>query len=242
MYADLVAGVEPAVVAIKCPDIGQSGSGFLISPTGHVLTNNHVVAQIRLVAGKLERRYSDAIHVSINGRDYPVSLVNDPSADPPMVYDYAILKVEGLASAPCVQVGDLGSVKRGDDVICLGFPLDFDTLIATHGIVSALTSRPSHVNALHQMRTVVSNALIQFGSSGGPMLHVPSRKVVGINTLKHAIHDVLSHSLRTWSSHPGAAAFPLIRDLVEYSLKYTYVGLHHAVSVEYALADPKWPK
>ncbi len=89
--------------------------------------------------------------------------------------------------------------------------------------------------------SIVSDALLQFGSSGGPMLEASSGKVVGINTLRHELADPLAHRLEVWSRHPSAAAFPLVRDLVEYSLKYTYVGLHHAVSVEYARQDPAWP-
>lgn len=66
------------------------------------------------------------------------------------------------------------------------------------------------------------------------MLHLESGKIIGINTFRHELYDVLSQRLNAWYRHPSAAAFPIIRDAIEYSLKYTYVGLNHAVSIDYA--------
>ena len=239
MVRDLITEAEQAVVRVVCPDIG-SGSGFLASADGHVLTNNHVVAQLTLRFGRISVLYSDNIQVVVNDRLYPATLVNDPADDRPVVYDYAILKIDGLSSPRFLELGELTAAQRGDNVICLGYPLDFETLIATNGIISAIVRRPSHVNSLHQMTTIVSNALLQFGSSGGPMLHQESGKVIGINTLSHELQDALRHRLETWLSHPASADFALLRDLVAYTLKYTYVGLNHAVSIEHAMADDLW--
>ena len=242
MFQALIAAAEPAVVPVICRDIGSKASGFLVSPDGYMITSNHVVAQLTLQAGVLSASYSSMIDVVVDGTDYRARLVSDPNDDRPIVYDYAILKVEGLTNVPHLDLGDSVAVQRGDDVLCLGFPLDFDTLIATNGIVSAVLRRPSHVNALHQMSTIVSNALMQYGSSGGPMLHAGTGRVIGINTLRHELRDRLEQRLRIWHSHPGAADFSLLRDLVGYSLKYTHVGLNHAVSVEHVQSDTAWPK
>ncbi|MBI4601108.1 MAG: trypsin-like peptidase domain-containing protein [Planctomycetes bacterium] len=241
MFKNMVAAAEPAVVVVRCADLGSKGSGFLASPSGHVVTNNHVVAEITLQQGGLTAAYSSAITVAIGGTTYPATLVIDPSDVRPVVYDYAILQVAGAPIASYLQLADPTTLGRGDAVLCLGFPLDFDALIVTSGVVSAVVQRPSHVNALHQMRTIVSDALLQFGSSGGPMIEATSGRVVGINTIRHELVDPLAHRLGVWCQHPSAAAFPLVRDLVEYTLKYTYVGLNHAVSVEYVRQDPAWP-
>jgi S1-C subfamily serine protease len=242
MLQHVIASADPAVVTILCEDINSKGSGFLVSGEGHVVTNNHVVAELALQGGMLSTSYSRRIAVVIGGREYPATIANDTSDDRPIVYDYAILKVDGLGSPPFLVPGDPEAVRRGDKVVCLGFPLDFDTLIATDGIVSAVLRRPSHVNTLHEMRTIVSNALIQFGNSGGPMLDAESGKVIGINTLSHELRDVLRQRLETWSAHPSASDFSLLRDLVEYTLKYTYIGLNYAVSIEHVMGDPAWPR
>jgi S1-C subfamily serine protease len=241
VFRKVAAAAEPAVVMVSCADYGVGGSGFLISPDGYVLTNNHVVHQITVKSGAIAVSYSSAINVLVAGVWHPATVANDLSADPPVVYDYAILKVDGLAGAPWLPIGDLKVARRGDLVLCLGFPLDFDSVIATDGIISALIQRPSHINSLHQMQTIVSNVLLQFGNSGGPMIHFRSGKVIGINTLPHELRDPLGRKLKLWSKHPTSDAFPLVRDLIDYTLHYTYVGLNHAVSIEYASQDPAWP-
>lgn len=237
MLRDLIAEAEQAVVRIICRDIGAEGSGFLVTANGHVLTNHHVVAELTLQRGRIGVVYSNSIQVAIDGTEYPATLLNDPMDDRPVVYDYAILKIDGAPSARFLDVGETARARRGDEVVCLGYPLDFETLIATSGIVSDILRGPSHVNSLHQMTTIVSDALITFGSSGGPMLHVGTGKVIGINTRPHELSDVLRQRLETWRTHPTASDFALLRDLVDYTLKYTYVGLNHAVSIEHAMAD-----
>jgi len=245
LLRDLVAAAEPALAIVECDDIyahGSKGSGFFVSAGGHLVTNNHVVAEPRTTeGGAVIFQYSQRISVVVAGKRYRAVMVSSTEALQPSVYDYAILKVEGIAENPYLTTGDPSLVRPGDQVLCLGFPLDFESLIATAGVVSAVLMRPSHVNSLHQMRTIVTDALVQFGNSGGPMVHVDSGAVVGINTLGHELRDALSQRLASWSSHPSSADFPLIRDVIDFTLKYTYVGLNHAISVEHVKADPAWP-
>ncbi len=241
MLRDVVAAVEPALAIVECSDMGSKGSGFFVSAQGHLVTNNHVVAEPKTERGGLVFQYSERIEVVVAGKRHPASVVSSTEAPQPSVYDYAILKVDGIASSPHLKTGDPGQVRPGDQVICLGFPLDFESLIVTAGIVCAVVKRPSHINSLHQMHTIVTDSLVQFGNSGGPMIHVDSGTVVGINTLSHELRDALSQRLAFWSGHPSSADFPLIRDLIDFTLKYTYVGLNHAISVEHVMADPAWP-
>lgn len=156
MFQQVVAAAEPAIVVVRCADLGSKGSGFLVSPNGHVVTNNHVVAEFTLQQGSLTAAYSTAITVVIGGVSYQATLVLDPSDVRPVVYDYAILQVTSAPVTPYLQLADPAGPGRGEVVVCLGFPLDFDALIATTGVVSAVVQHPSHVNALHQMRTTLS--------------------------------------------------------------------------------------
>ena len=227
---------------VVCSDINKSGTGFLISADGHIATNNHVVSQVLPQQnGTIINSYSADIVVVIDGVSYPASLASDPAEDRPFVFDYAILKVDGLASSSHLELGDPTMARLGDEVVCLGFPLDFNTIVATNGIVSAVLTRPSHRNTLFSMKTIVSNVLIQFGNSGGPMIHRASGKVIGMNTLGHEISDVLYQRLRLWQKLPSLATIPALPDLIEYTLKYTYIGFNHAVSVEHVRADTNWP-
>lgn len=241
MLSQLVQEAQAAVVIVECPDIGVKGSAFFVNDGGYLVTNNHVVAEPSTEDGALIFRYSKQITVATAGRRLLATLVSSIEDPQPNVYDYAILHVDDFPKSPSLRVGDPEIVRPGDQVLCLGFPLDFQSLIATTGIVSGVIKRESHVNSLHQMKTIVTDALIQFGNSGGPMIHVDSGSVVGINTLGHELRDVVVQRLQSWSSHPAAADFPLIRDLVDFTLKYTYVGLNHAISVEYVKTDPAWP-
>lgn len=241
MLSDLVAEVQGAVVIVECPDTDTKGSGFFVSPEGHIVTNNHVVAEPSTQNGVLVFKYSDDIRVSFAGNQYSARVESDTNDPRPNVYDYAILRVNRVPNAGHLRIGDPGAIRPGDEILCLGFPLDFESLIATSGIVCAVIKRESHINSLHQMRSIVTDALIQFGHSGGPLVHVDTGAVIGINTLRHELRDVIAQRLRSWSSSPIAADFPLIRDLIDFTLKYTYVGLNHAISVEHVVADPSWP-
>lgn len=241
MSSSLIEHFGPSTCLIECPDIASKGSGFLVSNHGHVLTNNHVVARVDFPGGTLASRYSEVIQVTVAGHKQGAILLTDPSSPRPVVFDYAILELESASSAEAVAIGDPASVRRGDDIICLGFPLDFADLVATAGIVSAVGFRPSYWNALHSLRTIVSDAVIQFGNSGGPMLHPASATAIGINTLKHPLQDERTLRLHGLREHPDVATVPGMRELIDYVLRYTDVGLNHAVSIEHAMDDPAWP-
>jgi serine protease Do len=238
MYRQLIGQAEPAVRAVHCRDFSSSGSGFFITSDGHFVTNNHVVTKRSLQSGYLQHDYSKRIVVVIDGNVHPAELVIDQESFHPIVYDYAILKVGGISNASCLEVNESPEdVRRGDEIVCLGFPLDFRDLVATNGIVSAIVRSPSHRNEFHQMNTILTNAVIQFGNSGGPMLDVKTGKVIGINTRKHSVEDQLRKRLETYLN----LKIPYVRDMAEYILRFADLGLNHAVSIEYVLGDPASP-
>jgi S1-C subfamily serine protease len=251
MYRNLVALAAPSVVLIRCHDLNSKGTGFLVVGGGYIITNNHVVAELQFQGGVPTLQYSTNIVVTIAGNEYPATLVSDPGHLNPFIFDYAILQVPNLPNASFLELADLSDVERGDDVVCLGYPLDFDDLIATNGIVSAIVHRLSDVDGASSMTTVVSNTLIQFGNSGGPMIHVRSGKVIGINTHKHPLSDMLVRRLGallpplSGASPPSQSTVPTlspgVEDLIRYALKYTYIGFNHAVSLEHVRSDSRWP-
>jgi hypothetical protein len=157
------------------------------------------------------------------------------------VFDYAILKADNLPTPTVFELGDSTAVRRGERVVCLGYPLDFNELIATDGIVSAVIRRQSHRHALHSITTIVTNATIQWGNSGGPMLSIDSGKVIGINTFSHDYIDDLAVRMHRLAAQAQQSNQQWLADVVEYSLRYTHIGFNHAVSVDHVHVDPSWP-
>lgn len=136
------------------------GSGFIISPDGYVLTNNHVVAD------------ADEIVVRLSDRsELKAKLVG---ADPRT--DVALLKVEGK-NLPTVKLGKSDALKVGEWVVAIGSPFGFDHSV-TAGIVSAKGRSLPDENYVPFIQTDVA---INPGNSGGPLFNLDGQ-VVGINS------------------------------------------------------------
>jgi putative serine protease PepD len=164
--AGMAAHVLPSVVSVSVAD--ASGSGFVISEDGYVLTNNHVIAGAA-DGGTIELVLSD-------GRRLEGELVGTSPS-----YDIAVLHVDVDGLRPVV-FGDSRSVVVGDPVVAIGSPLGLDATV-TSGIVSALErpvtagdpSDQSYINALQ------TDAAINPGNSGGPLVDSNGR-VIGVNS------------------------------------------------------------
>ena len=223
---------------VICNDFGQTGSGFFIDDKGFFVTNNHVVHKVSIDAtGAIRLDYSNQIFVKTDGNTYRARLVIDENSDRPVVYDYAILKLE-IDTSVYFDTTDNSGILQGDEVISIGYPLDFDEPVITKGVISAIVSRPSHINALHRLKTFLTDTLITYGSSGGPLVRASDGKVIGINTMPHEIKDVLRTRLQNYIGQNDIQGFPQFRDLVEFVLKYLDIGLNYAISVKYAMSDP----
>ncbi len=133
------------------------GSGVIVSNEGHIVTNNHVVAQV----DEIEVQLSD-------GRTEKARLIG---ADSQM--DIAVLKIDNPSVKPLV-LADSDSVQVGDFVLAIGNPFGFEETV-TDGIIS-YKGRASEVGELLQ-----TNAAINPGNSGGPLINLRG-EVVGINT------------------------------------------------------------
>lgn len=141
------------------------GSGFVYDTDGHVITNNHVV--------------SGATSISVtfqDGTKYKATVVGtDPSTD------LAVLKVDAPAGKlHPLTLGDSSRLQVGDGVVAIGSPFGLDETV-TSGIVSALNRSISSSNSFTIAGAIQTDAAINHGNSGGPLLNM-SGQVVGVNT------------------------------------------------------------
>jgi len=178
--ADVAEEVGPAVVRINAtralnpagrrfrPDRPQeargTGSGFIISADGVVITNAHVVDG------------SDEVTVTLKGgRSFP-GLVK--GSDP--VTDIAVIQIQG-ENLPTVSLGDSDQVQPGMWVVAIGNPLGLDNTV-TAGIISATGRSASEVGVPDKRVSFLqTDAAINPGNSGGPLLD-SSGRVIGVNT------------------------------------------------------------
>lgn len=152
----------------SAPPSRGSGSGFIVTPDGYVMTNNHVVANATRVTVTLT-----------DNREFEAEVVGrDPNTD------VAVLKIdaEGL---PTVRIGDPTELRVGDWVLALGYPMSLGETV-TAGIVSAkgrsigIMQRNEDAAAPIE-HFIQTDAAINPGNSGGPLVNLRG-EVVGVNT------------------------------------------------------------
>jgi serine protease Do len=143
------------------------GSGFLVTPTGYIVTNEHVV----------ERAADMKIHITMSdGKIYEAHYVTgDPSKD------IALLKIEGTKPFPFISLEDLSPDLLGETVLAVGNPMGYG-LSVSRGIVSAL-NRSVSVEEVEYQGLVQTDAAINPGNSGGPLIDIGG-KLVGVNSVK----------------------------------------------------------
>jgi len=140
------------------------GSGFVIDKAGHIVTNYHVV------------RGANTIQVSFsNNERFKAKIVGvDPSTDS------AVLQVQVKSRAlKSLPLGNSDAVRVGDQVIAIGNPFGLDRSV-TAGIVSAVQRRISAPNQLSISHVIQTDAALNHGNSGGPLLNAEGQ-VIGVN-------------------------------------------------------------
>lgn len=144
-----------------------SGSGFILSQDGYVLTNYHVIED------------SDAITVSMyDGSVYDAELIGYDESN-----DIAVLKIEAEGLAPVV-LGDSDNMNVGDSVVAIGNPLGELTFSLTAGTVSALNRDVTMSNGL-TMTLIQTDCAINSGNSGGALFNMYG-EVIGITNAKYS--------------------------------------------------------
>ncbi len=195
-------GVQPAVVQIvaqgtfRDPEVGFAdgsgmGSGFIISPDGLAVTNNHVVAG----AATLEVYIGGELDESYNATILGVSECND----------LALIDIDGPDDLPHLEWFD-GDIAAGLDVYAAGYPLGDPEFTLTRGIIAKAEAGGDLTGTSSIDHTVEHDANIQPGNSGGPLVGADG-KVVAVNYAGGA-------SVTTTAQFYGIAA-DLARPVVE---------------------------
>jgi len=169
--------------------VASLGSGFIIDPSGLIVTNHHVIANAQQV--KVTLSDETTLQAQVVGRD-PIT-------------DLALLKIEPKNPLPAATWGDSGTAKVGDWVLTIGNPFGLGGTV-TAGIISAV-ARDIHSSPYDDY--LQTDASINRGNSGGPMFNLAG-EVIGINTV---IYSPSGGSIGIGFALPSALARPIIEQL-----------------------------
>jgi len=178
-----------------------AGSGFVIDPDGHILTNHHVVEQ----ADRISVKFAD-------GSSYRAHVVgSDPDTD------IALIKVDGPGRLPFAPLGDSDTLRVGEWVSAIGNPLAYEHTV-TVGVVSYI-GRKLYDRSLDNY--IQTDAAINFGNSGGPLINARG-EVVGISA---AISQRASNIGFAIPINQAIAILPQLREHGRVSRGFLGVGL-----------------
>ncbi len=165
------------------------GSGFVIDPSGYIVTNNHVIEQ----ANEIKFKFQDdsELEAKLVGTD--------------KLTDIALLKVESKTPLPYLKFADSDKARVGHSVFAIGNPFGLGGTV-TSGIISAFNR---DINAGPYDSFIQTDASINRGNSGGPLFNLDG-EVLGINT---AIFSPTGGSVGIGFSIPANLAKPIIEQL-----------------------------
>jgi serine protease Do len=168
------------------------GSGFIVDPSGLVVTNNHVIADADEITVTLHD--DSSYKAEVVGRDTKV--------------DLALLRIKPTKPLTAVKFGDSDITRVGDWVLAIGNPFGLGGTV-TAGILSA---RAREINAGPYDDFLQTDASINRGNSGGPMFNM-SGEVIGINT---AIYSPSGGSIGIGFAIPANLARPVVEQLKDF--------------------------
>ena len=182
-------GINPQPRARRAQSLG---SGFVIDPSGIVITNNHVIGDA-----------NDIMVIFTDGRKLKAKIVGKDSK-----VDVAVLKVDSDKPLKTVKFGDSDKMRVGDGVMAVGNPFGLGETV-TAGIISA---RNRNIDSGPYDDFLQTDASINKGNSGGPLFNLQG-EVIGINT---AILSPSGGSIGIGFATPSATVEPVIQQLEEF--------------------------
>ncbi|RLD16624.1 MAG: hypothetical protein DRI36_05415 [Caldiserica bacterium] len=147
-----------------------TGSGFIISEDGYVLTNEHVIRGAQEIKVTLREGGKDKSYdAEIVGKDHET--------------DVAVIKIKAKRKFPYLELGDSDKIQVGDWVVAIGSPFGLEQTV-TCGIISAIRQKVVIEDKVFE-NMIQTDAAINRGNSGGPLVDL-NGKVIGINTAIYA--------------------------------------------------------
>ncbi|HWD08335.1 MAG TPA: trypsin-like peptidase domain-containing protein, partial [Actinomycetota bacterium] len=171
----IVTKVEPGVVNVDSPaSTGGTaeGTGMILTSSGEVLTNNHVI----------DGALSTTVQLAATGQSFPAKVVNDDVGA-----DVAILQIQGASGLPTVPLGNSANIAIGDPVVTLGNArgLNGPSSVSTGNVVAlnrSITASDASTGASESLTGLIQiNAGLQPGDSGGPLVNGQGQ-VIGMDT------------------------------------------------------------
>uniref|UniRef100_A0A673T3K9 HtrA serine peptidase 3 n=1 Tax=Suricata suricatta TaxID=37032 RepID=A0A673T3K9_SURSU len=182
--ADVVEKIAPAVVHIELflrhPLFGRnvplsSGSGFIMSEAGLIVTNAHVASSTNAVSGRQQ------LKVQLQNGDTYEATIKDIDKKS----DIATIKIHPKKKLPALLLGRSADLRPGEFVVAIGSPFALQNTVTT-GIVSTAQRDGKELGLRDSdMDYIQTDAIINYGNSGGPLVNLDG-EVIGINTLKVA--------------------------------------------------------
>ncbi len=217
VISDVSSKVLPSVVFIEAIQKNNNrkakvtGSGFIVSEDGLIVTNQHVVEK----AQKVE------VTLMNSRRKFRAEIVGADEQT-----DIAVLKIEPPGKLPAAKLGDYNSVRVGEGVLAIGNPYGLDGTVS-FGIVSAKGRNLNVGSIINDF--IQTDAMIDHGSSGGPLVNLKG-EVIGVNSRGQGrgigftipistaleVRDRLVESGTYKRGWLGVTVQPLSRDLAEY--------------------------
>jgi serine protease Do len=177
VITELAEAAKPSVVSLfpagpvgkgrdfapeRVPNAPGSGAGVIVTPDGHIITNNHVVGDFTEIEVRLSDR--SKLIAQVVGKD--------PDTD------LAVLKVTADRPLPHARFGDSSTVRVGQWVLAVGNPFGLERTV-TLGVVSGIGRE--NVNLSRYENFIQTDASINPGNSGGPLFNLRG-EIIGINT------------------------------------------------------------
>lgn len=169
-----------------------TGSGVIISPSGYIVTNNHVIQNANEISITLN-----------NNKTYMAELVGTDEAT-----DIALIKIEADEDLPFLAFGDSDSAKIGEWVLAVGNPFNLNSTV-TAGIISA---KSRDLTGQHTQSFIQTDAAVNPGNSGGALVNT-NGDLIGINTaISSRDGSYIGYSFAV----PSNIARKIVNDIMEY--------------------------